>query len=216
MTGGAHVDARRIHVQLRQLRRFCAALACAHHRLHDYRVGESPEGVADCSQSPQRDRPGRGVTNDAVASLPDHATDRAIRTSVHPALVQTTRLTMSIHSGADSPVSRLCTGRNAGVLMLCTKASSHKPVTIKLVRRHLWMSSGGVSMSRRDSDSEKVPAALYDRLTDTPTYAARMYKVQRTSTGNSLPRFGNVWDLELILEFSGTGYSAVLPPKGNP
>ena len=33
-------------------------------------------------------------------------------------------------------------------------------------------------MSRRDSDSEKVPAALYDRLTDTPTYAARMYKVQ--------------------------------------
>ena len=35
-------------------------------------------------------------------------------------------------------------------------------------------------MSRRDSDSEKVPAALYDRLTDTPTYAARMYKVQKS------------------------------------
>ena len=33
-------------------------------------------------------------------------------------------------------------------------------------------------MSRRDSDSEKVPAALYDRLTDAPTYAALMYKVQ--------------------------------------
>ena len=33
-------------------------------------------------------------------------------------------------------------------------------------------------MYRRDSDSEKVPAAPYDRLTDTPTYAARMYKVQ--------------------------------------
>ena len=49
---------------------------------------------------------------------------------------------------------------------------------MELVRRHLWMSSGGFSMSRRDSDSEKVPAALYDRLTDTPTYAARMYKVQ--------------------------------------
>ena len=49
---------------------------------------------------------------------------------------------------------------------------------MELVRRHLWMSSGGFSMFRRDSDSEKVPAALYDRLTDTPTYAARMYKVQ--------------------------------------
>ena len=59
---------------------------------------------------------------------------------------------------------------------LCTKASNHKPVTTRLVRRHLWMSPGGFSMSRRDSDSEKVPAALYDRLTDTPTYAARMYK----------------------------------------
>ena len=33
-------------------------------------------------------------------------------------------------------------------------------------------------MSRRDSDSEKVPAALYARLTNTPTYAAQMYKVQ--------------------------------------
>ena len=63
---------------------------------------------------------------------------------------------------------------------LCTKASNHKPVTTRLVRRHLWMSPGGFSMSRRDSDSEKVPAALYDRLTDTPTYAARMYKVQTT------------------------------------
>ena len=51
---------------------------------------------------------------------------------------------------------------------------------MELVRRHLWMSSGGFSMSRRDSDSEKVPAALYDRPTDTPTYAARMYKVQLT------------------------------------
>ena len=39
-------------------------------------------------------------------------------------------------------------------------------------------------MSRRDSDSEKVPAALYDRLTDTPTYAARMYKVQLRFPGN--------------------------------
>ena len=64
---------------------------------------------------------------------------------------------------------------------LCTKASNHKPVTTRLVRRHLWMSPGGFSMSRRDSDSEKVPAALYDRLTDTPTYAARMYKVQTRS-----------------------------------
>ena len=68
---------------------------------------------------------------------------------------------------------------------LCTKASNHKPVTTRLVRRHLWMSPGGFSMSRRDSDSEKVPAALYDRLTDTPTYAARMYKVQ-TRAGDSV------------------------------
>ena len=61
---------------------------------------------------------------------------------------------------------------------LCAKASNHEPVTIELVSRHLWMSPGGFSMSRRDSDSEKVPAALKDRFTDTPTYAARTYKVQ--------------------------------------
>ena len=57
---------------------------------------------------------------------------------------------------------------------------------MELVRRHLWMSSGGFSMSRRDSDSEKVPDALYDRLTDTPTYAARMYKVQLRAYPNTL------------------------------
>ena len=38
--------------------------------------------------------------------------------------------------------------------------------------------------AQADSDSEKVPAALYDRLTDTPTYAARMYKVQQRSQGS--------------------------------
>ena len=36
--------------------------------------------------------------------------------------------------------------------------------------------------ARRDSDSDKVPAALYDRLTDTPTYVARTYKVQLISS----------------------------------
>ena len=95
----------------------------------------------------------------------------------------------AVTAGADSPVSRLCTARNAGVLMLCTKASNHKPVTTRLVRRDLWMSPGGFSMSRRDSDSEKVPAALYDRLTDTPTYAARMYKVQRRGWRNPRGHF---------------------------
>ena len=45
-------------------------------------------------------------------------------------------------------------------------------------------------MSRRDSDSEKVPAALYDRLTDTPTYAARMYKVQLRGSFHEEFRYG--------------------------
>ena len=66
---------------------------------------------------------------------------------------------------------------------------------MELVRRHLWMSSGGFSMSRRDSDSEKVPAALYDRLTDTPTYAARMYKVQLERWGLEY-KFTMVWQKE--------------------
>ena len=50
-----------------------------------------------------------------------------------------------LHSSGDGGVPRA---------RLCTKASNHKPVTMELVRRHLWMSSGGFSMSRRDSDSE--------------------------------------------------------------
>ena len=53
-------------------------------------------------------------------------------------------------------------------------------------------------MSRRDSDSEKVPAALYDRLTDTPTYAARMYKVQLYIQKKALPN-GAPPELELRL-----------------
>ena len=97
--GGAHVDTRGVQVQLGQPRRFCAALACAHHSLHDYRVGVSPEGVTDNVQSPERDRLGRGVTNDAVVRLPDHATKRAIRTSVLSVLVRTTRLVKSLQVG---------------------------------------------------------------------------------------------------------------------
>ena len=99
VAGGAHVNARRIQVQLGQSRRFCPALACAHHSLHDYRVGVSPEGVADNVQSPERDRLRWGVTNDAVIRLPDQATQRAIRTSVLSVLVQTTRLVKSLHAG---------------------------------------------------------------------------------------------------------------------
>ena len=40
-----------------------------------------------------------------------NAIDRVISTSVHSVSVQTTRPAMSIHSWADSPVSRLCTAR---------------------------------------------------------------------------------------------------------
>ena len=43
---------------------------------------------------------------------------------------------------------------------------------ISLMRRHLWIASGGSSLSARDSDSEKAPASLYDRLIDTLAYAA--------------------------------------------
>ena len=111
MAGGPHVNARCVQVQLGQSFRFCVALASFHHRLHHCRVGVSPEGATDRSHSPQRDRPDRGVTNDAVVRLPDHATDRAIRTSVCSVFVRTARLAMSIHPWACSPVSRLCTGR---------------------------------------------------------------------------------------------------------
>ena len=111
VAGGPHVNACRVQVQLGQPFRFCAALASAHHRPYHRRVGVSPEGAADCSHSPQRDRPDRGFTNDAVVRLPDHATVRAIRTRVCSVFVRTTRLAMSIHPWADSSVSRLCTGR---------------------------------------------------------------------------------------------------------
>ena len=41
-----------------------------------------------------------------------------------------------------------------------------------LMRRHLWIASGGLSLPARDSDSDKAPASLYDRLIDTLAYAA--------------------------------------------
>ena len=59
-------------------------------------------------------------------------------------------------------------------------------------------------MSRRDSDSEKVPAALYDRLTDTPTYAARMYKVQFTYTA-----FGATIGANVVMYLATASIAAV-------
>ena len=52
-------------------RRFCAALACAHHSLHDYRVGVSPELESLTTHSlPNGDRrPVRASPSDAVARL---------------------------------------------------------------------------------------------------------------------------------------------------
>ena len=111
VAGGPHVNARHVQVQLGQFCRFCVALASTHHRLYYCRVGVSPEGATDCSHSPQRDRPGRGVTNDAVVWLPDHALRRAMCTSSQSVFVRMTRLVMSIHAWAASSVSRLCTGR---------------------------------------------------------------------------------------------------------
>ena len=55
--------------------------------------------------------PKRGVTNDAVVKLLDHAMDRAICTNVYSVLVRTTRLARVYTAGAARPVSRLCTGR---------------------------------------------------------------------------------------------------------
>ena len=62
-------------------------------------------------------------------------------------------------------------------------------------------------MSRRDSDSEKVPAALYDRLTDTPTYAARMYKVQAIAMDELSPVSVNIRSLN---EKENPGWSIML------
>ena len=46
---------------------------------------------------------------------------------------------------------------------LCTEASTHKPVTIELVRRQLWMLSQGFSMS---SGSILVGAGSYAKGND--------------------------------------------------
>ena len=43
---------------------------------------------------------------------------------------------------------------------------------IALVRRHLWITSEGFSMSPPQTDAEKAPAALYYRLLDSLAYAA--------------------------------------------
>ena len=99
VAGGPHVNARRVQVQLGQPFRFCPALApAAHHSLHAYKVDVSPEGVPNIEQSMERDRSAWGVTNDAVVRLPDHAPQRALRTSVLSVLVRTTRLAMSIRT----------------------------------------------------------------------------------------------------------------------
>ena len=43
---------------------------------------------------------------------------------------------------------------------------------IALVRRHLWLASGGLSLSAGDPDVRELPAALYHRMVDSLAYAA--------------------------------------------
>ena len=43
---------------------------------------------------------------------------------------------------------------------------------IALVRRHLWLASEGFSLSAASTDTQELPATLYDRLVDSLAYAA--------------------------------------------
>ena len=43
---------------------------------------------------------------------------------------------------------------------------------IALVRRHLWLASEGFSLSAACTDTQELPAALYNRMVDSLAYAA--------------------------------------------
>ena len=77
----------------------------------------------------------------------------------------------AVTAGADSPVSRLCTARNAGVLMLYAKSRKAMDA-IALARRHLWLAPEGFSLSAADPDIQEPPVALYHPLADSLVYAA--------------------------------------------
>ena len=43
---------------------------------------------------------------------------------------------------------------------------------LALVRRHLWLASGGFSLSAADTDVQELPVALYHPLSDSLAHAA--------------------------------------------
>ena len=90
------------------------------------------------------------------------------------AIVRTTPILMGLFSWVTLAVHLL---QQQHPIIHRTAAWYAKPAptfadAIALMRRHLWIASGGFSLSARDSDSEKPPASLYDRLVDTLAYAA--------------------------------------------
>ena len=98
MAGGPHVNAGRSG----SLGQPCRS-ALAYH----FRVGVSPEGATDCSHSPQRDRPDRGVTGKAPGPCYGSGAPASARSS-------SGRHADGILLGP-TPVSRLCTGRTYGL-----------------------------------------------------------------------------------------------------
>ena len=67
------------------------------------------------------------VTNDAVAGLPDHATERADRTNALPASARSSRLAATIHHRSPSPVSSSLHRPAAGGGLLPTNYTVAKP-----------------------------------------------------------------------------------------
>ena len=101
VAAGAHVDASGVQVYPGQLRRQALSSSPAFLRLRLFTpparvhypaphccVGAPPEGATESAQSIERERPGQGVTNDAVVRLPDHALHRASCTNAESVLVR--------------------------------------------------------------------------------------------------------------------------------
>ena len=80
-------------------------------------------------------------------------------------------------------------GMDAG---LCTKASNHKPVTTRLVRRHLWMSPGGFQCLGATATVKKSQPRYTTASQIRPPTRLECTKSSLVGVGNKGYNFGNI------------------------
>ena len=106
-----------------------------------------------------------GVTNDLMRRVYEH------KQKLTDGFAKKYNITMLIYYETTDDV-RSAIAREKQLKLDFTQNLERAMDALALARRHLWLASGGFSLSAADTDVQELPVALYHPLSDSLAHAA--------------------------------------------